>query len=172
MPVDPRLGARERKELCAAAEVVVGTAARRTDGGAPFSVARARRAPRSRSSSTPRARPARPRPVELTFGNVAAGRRRRLGAALGSTRRALALPAAALPRRRADDPRARADPRPTAVVHERFDADRAAAALRDDDVTLVSLVSTMLARMLDAGGRPRPALRCALIGGGPVAAAR
>jgi O-succinylbenzoic acid--CoA ligase len=53
----------------------------------------------------------------------------------------------------------------TAVVHERFEADRVAAAL--GDATLVSLVPTMLARVLDAGAGPG-ALRCALIGGGPV----
>jgi O-succinylbenzoic acid--CoA ligase len=38
-------------------------------------------------------------------------------------------------------------------------------------VTLVSLVATTLARLLDAGLREPPALRCALTGGGPVPAA-
>jgi o-succinylbenzoate---CoA ligase len=37
-------------------------------------------------------------------------------------------------------------------------------------VTLVSLVATTLARLLDAGLRDPPALRCALTGGGPVPA--
>jgi O-succinylbenzoic acid--CoA ligase len=63
----------------------------------------------------------------------------------------------------------------TAVVHERFDADRVLAALREHDITLVSLVATTLERLLDAGlsspttpsGRGAP-LRCALTGGGPV----
>ncbi|MDX6672187.1 MAG: o-succinylbenzoate---CoA ligase [Solirubrobacteraceae bacterium] len=80
----------------------------------------------------------------------------------------------------------------TAVVHERFEADRVTAAL--GDATLVSLVPTMLARVLEAGWpatpgggssrrpggagalpggaasgrRPGGPLRCALIGGGPV----
>ncbi|MDX6648383.1 MAG: o-succinylbenzoate---CoA ligase [Solirubrobacteraceae bacterium] len=60
----------------------------------------------------------------------------------------------------------------TAVVHERFEADRVAAAL--GDATLVSLVPTMLGRVLDAGRVPTRGdrsggpLRCALIGGGPV----
>jgi O-succinylbenzoic acid--CoA ligase len=54
----------------------------------------------------------------------------------------------------------------TAVVHERFEADRVAAAA--PRATLVSLVPTMLARVLDAGLSAPGALRCALVGGGPV----
>ncbi len=38
-------------------------------------------------------------------------------------------------------------------------------------MTLVSLVPTMLARLLDAGLREPPALRWALLGGGPIAPA-
>jgi len=56
----------------------------------------------------------------------------------------------------------------TAVIHERFDADAVLDALRDQDVTLVSVVATTLARLLDAGLERPPALRCALTGGGPV----
>ena len=59
----------------------------------------------------------------------------------------------------------------TAVVHERFEADRVEHALRERQVTLVSLVATTLARLLDAGLTRPPALRCALTGGGPVPAA-
>jgi O-succinylbenzoic acid--CoA ligase len=59
----------------------------------------------------------------------------------------------------------------TAVVHERFETERALAALREQRVTLVSLVATTLARLLDAGLADPPALRCALTGGGPVPAA-
>jgi O-succinylbenzoic acid--CoA ligase len=61
----------------------------------------------------------------------------------------------------------------TVVLHERFDADRALAALMDADarVTLVSLVPTMLARLLDAGLREPPTLRRVLLGGGPIARA-
>jgi O-succinylbenzoic acid--CoA ligase len=59
----------------------------------------------------------------------------------------------------------------TAHVHERFDTDRVLAALREDRITLVSLVSTTLARLLDAGLRDPPHLRCALTGGGPVPSA-
>jgi O-succinylbenzoic acid--CoA ligase len=54
------------------------------------------------------------------------------------------------------------------VVLEPFDADATARQLREGDITLVSLVPTMLARILDAGGRPGPRLRRVLLGGGPV----
>jgi o-succinylbenzoate---CoA ligase len=112
-----------------------------------------------------------PRPVELTYGNL-------LWSALGS---AVALGV---------DPRERwlcalplshvgglsilvrsAVYATTAVVHERFDTERVLTALCEDRITLVSLVSTTLARLLDAGLRDPPALRCALTGGGPVPAA-
>ena len=56
----------------------------------------------------------------------------------------------------------------TALVHERFQTERVLAALRGGEVTVVSLVATMLARLLDAGLRQPPRLRCALTGGGPV----
>lgn len=59
----------------------------------------------------------------------------------------------------------------TAVIHERFDTDRVLHVLSAEDITLVSLVSTTLARLLDAGLREPPRLRCALTGGGPVPSA-
>ena len=59
----------------------------------------------------------------------------------------------------------------TAVVHERFETDRVMHALDVGQITLVSLVATTLARLLDAGLQRPPALRCALTGGGPVPAA-
>jgi O-succinylbenzoic acid--CoA ligase len=59
------------------------------------------------------------------------------------------------------------------LLHDRFDTQAALAALMDpgDRVTLVSLVPTMLARLLDAGLRQPPLLRWALLGGGPIAPA-
>ena len=48
----------------------------------------------------------------------------------------------------------------TAVVHERFDVERVRATLEAGEVTLVSLVPTMLARLRDAGP-PRGARACA-----------
>jgi O-succinylbenzoic acid--CoA ligase len=58
----------------------------------------------------------------------------------------------------------------TAVVHERFDTERVLHSLREERVSIVSLVATTLARLLDAGLRSTPALRCVLLGGGPVPA--
>jgi O-succinylbenzoic acid--CoA ligase len=59
----------------------------------------------------------------------------------------------------------------TAVIHERFETERVLRTLASEDITLVSLVSTTLARLLDAGLSQPPRLRCALTGGGPVPAA-
>ena len=52
-----------------------------------------------------------------------------------------------------------------AVLSERFQAGAVAATLADRGATLVSLVPTMLARLLDAGLRDPPGLRAALVGG-------
>ncbi len=61
----------------------------------------------------------------------------------------------------------------TVLLHERYDTERALNALMDpaERVTLVSLVPTMLARLLDAGLEQPPALRRVLLGGGPIAPA-
>jgi O-succinylbenzoic acid--CoA ligase len=56
----------------------------------------------------------------------------------------------------------------TAVVHERFDTQVALDALMGRAITLVSVVATTLRRLLDGGLEAPPALRCALVGGGPV----
>ena len=59
-----------------------------------------------------------------------------------------------------------------AVVHEGFDPEAVNRAIDEEGVTNVSVVSTMLRRMLDARGeRPYPpSLRCVLLGGGPAPA--
>jgi len=61
----------------------------------------------------------------------------------------------------------------TVLLHDRFDTDVVAGALMDRSqrVTLVSLVPTMLSRLLDAGLHEPPTLRWALLGGGPIAPA-
>ncbi len=61
----------------------------------------------------------------------------------------------------------------TAVVHGRFDTEAVLNELADPGrrITLVSLVPTMLARLLDAGLQDPPTLRWALLGGGPIAPA-
>lgn len=57
-----------------------------------------------------------------------------------------------------------------AVVHESFDAATVNRAIEEDGVTIVSVVATMLQRMLDdRGDKPYPAhFRCMLLGGGPA----
>jgi O-succinylbenzoic acid--CoA ligase len=59
------------------------------------------------------------------------------------------------------------------VLHGRFDTEAVLAELMDPTrrITMVSLVPTMLARLLDAGLERPPTLRWALLGGGPIAAA-
>ncbi len=53
------------------------------------------------------------------------------------------------------------------VAQERFDAERLLAALESESITLVSMVPTMLARVLDHCGDAAPpaSLRCVLLGG-------
>jgi o-succinylbenzoate---CoA ligase len=61
----------------------------------------------------------------------------------------------------------------TAVLHGRFDTEAVLRELTDPArrITIVSLVPTMLARLLDAGLERPPTLRWALLGGGPIAPA-
>jgi O-succinylbenzoic acid--CoA ligase len=58
-----------------------------------------------------------------------------------------------------------------AVVHSAFDPAAVNRAIDQDAITIISVVSTMLQRMLgERGGQPYPAaLRCVLLGGGPAA---
>ncbi|MDQ2999488.1 MAG: o-succinylbenzoate--CoA ligase, partial [Chloroflexota bacterium] len=57
------------------------------------------------------------------------------------------------------------------VVHSAFDPVAVNRAIDEDGITIISVVSTMLQRMLaERGNRPYPAtLRCVLLGGGPAA---
>jgi o-succinylbenzoate---CoA ligase len=54
-----------------------------------------------------------------------------------------------------------------AVVHDGFDVDRVSSALVGDGVTVISVVATPLARLLEAGVDLLP-LRAVMVGGGPV----
>ncbi len=57
----------------------------------------------------------------------------------------------------------------TALIHERFDEHEVNRALREDGVTLLSVVAVMLQRMFAADGEPYPdSLRAVLLGGGPA----
>jgi O-succinylbenzoic acid--CoA ligase len=175
VPVDLRLGERERAAIVDGAAVVVDEPLRAesewgshrgSSAGAVHDLDAV--AAVIHTSGTTSA----PKPVELTYGNF-------LWSALGS---AVALGL---------DPRERwlcnlplshvgglsillrsAIYATTAVVHERFDAELTLRALQADlpQVTIISLVATTLARLLDAGLERPPALRCALTGGGPVPA--
>jgi O-succinylbenzoic acid--CoA ligase len=166
VPVDPRLAPAERERVAGAAAVRVSeplpTDGHRLEPGARHDLEAT--ALIVHTSGTTAA----PRPVELSYGNL-------LWSALGS---GVALGA---------DPEERwlcalplshvgglsilvrsAIFATTAVVHERFETDRVLYAVREQRITLASLVATTLARLLDAGLERPPALRCALTGGGPV----
>lgn len=57
----------------------------------------------------------------------------------------------------------------TAVLHRAFDPAAVNAALRKEAITLLSVVPTMLQRMLEADSEPYPpTVRAVLVGGGPV----
>jgi o-succinylbenzoate---CoA ligase len=58
--------------------------------------------------------------------------------------------------------------RTTVVLHERFDAERVKAVLEAGEVTLASMVPTMLVRVREAGLRRSPGLRAIALGGGPI----
>jgi o-succinylbenzoate---CoA ligase len=165
-PIDPRLAPPERAERAAGAGVVVEEPLRGgQEVGAALSETHDLDAPalRMHTSGTTAA----PRPVELTYGNVlwsAAGSAFALGVD-PADRWLCAMPVAhvgglSILLRSAIYAT-------TAVVHPRFDA---AAVLAEEGLTLLSLVPTMLARLLDAGLERPPSLRCALVGGAPAPA--
>lgn len=109
-----------------------------------------------------------PHPVMLTAGNL-------LASAAASARRLGVEPddrwLACLPMHHVGGlaPVVRAAFDGTSVVVQRgFEADGTASALDDHDVTGVSLVPTMLARLLDAGWQSPATLRFVLLGGAPA----
>ncbi len=169
VPIDLRLNAAEQEQRLAGAEVVVSEPVRpRTasdfpgvDGDRPVAV--------MHTSGTTAA----PKPVELTYGNF-------LASALGSAV-ALGLDPAErwlcpMPLTHVGGlsiPIRSAIYATTAVLHGRFDTESVLRELMDPArrITIVSLVPTMLARLLDAGLERPPTLRWALLGGGPIAPA-
>jgi O-succinylbenzoic acid--CoA ligase len=169
VPIDLRLGSEERASRSAGAVIFVEEALH----GAPIPEL-APAWPQStavvvHTSGTTSA----PRPIALSYGNLLAG-------ALGS---AVALGLDQRERWLCPMPLVHvgglsivvrsAIYATTAVLHERFAVDAVARALMDavERITLVSLVPTMLARLLDAGVQRPPTLRWALLGGGPIAPA-
>jgi o-succinylbenzoate---CoA ligase len=169
VPIDLRLGAADREAVASMCELVLdepaAPAARTAPAPPPCRHDLAAVAAVIHTSGTTAA----PRPVELTYGNL-------LWSAFGS---AVALGSEPADRWLCAMPLSHvgglsilvrsAIYATGAIVHERFETDRALQALREQDVTLVSLVATTLARLLDAGLRGTGTLRCALTGGGPVA---
>jgi O-succinylbenzoic acid--CoA ligase len=177
VPVDLRLANAERERIVAGADLLISERLQSTVASKRLRDTVAREAPVSRehdldavaaiihTSGTT----SRPRPVELTYGNL-------LWSALGS---AVALGFDARDRWLCTLPVSHvgglsilvrsAIYATTAVIHERFQTEQVLEALRDREITLVSLVSTTLGRLLDAGLDSPPHLRCALTGGGPVA---
>jgi o-succinylbenzoate---CoA ligase len=168
IPIDLRLAVEERARIEAGATVVVREPLEPGDGTAPADRTATHDLDATALIVHTSGTTAAPRPVRLTYGNL-------LWSALGS---GVALGV---------DPRERwlcalplshvgglsilmrsAIYATTAIVHERFETDRVLKALREDDVTLVSVVATTLARLLDAGLERPAKLRCALTGGGPV----
>lgn len=169
VPIDLRLSAAERAERARGTRVVVDAPLEGPELDAVTPLALDAVATVMHTSGTT----ATPRPVSLTYGNW-------LASALGSAvvlgldqreRWLCPMPLAhvgglSIPIRSAIYGT-------TAVLQERFETDAVAAALADgaQRVTLVSLVPTMLVRVLDAGLRNPPTLRWALLGGGPVTTA-
>ena len=167
VPVDVRLAAPERERIAAGCDLVVSEAPPREGAGGP--VWRSREADDIaviiHTSGTSGA----PKPVPLSYGNW-------LWSAIGS---ATALGLDAEERWLCALPVAHVGGLSillrsciygtTAVVHDRFDCDRVLAALHGGTATAVSLVPTTLARLLEAGLSPQPALRCLLLGGAGAA---
>jgi o-succinylbenzoate---CoA ligase len=171
VPVDLRLAAREQERIVDGAAVLVGEPL--GEGPDPATLpARPRHdldavAVVIHTSGTT----ASPRPVELTYANLlwsALGS----GVALGVDEDERWLCALTLAHVGGLSVLLRsAIYATTAIVHERFEVDRVLHDLGARRVTVVSLVATTLARLLDAGLERPAALRCALTGGGPVPAA-
>jgi O-succinylbenzoic acid--CoA ligase len=56
----------------------------------------------------------------------------------------------------------------TGVIHDGFDAERVKQEFENGEISVASLVPTMLRRLVEAGLETAPALRAVLLGGGPV----
>jgi O-succinylbenzoic acid--CoA ligase len=167
VPVDPRLAERERQAILREVEEAVTRPLRGETGvfQLPEPPPREATALIVHTSGTT----GRPRPIEITYGNVRANARGLAAAmALGRDERWLCpLPLShvgglmVLLRSTLMATTAVIAPPP-------FDEHAVAAQLRDDGITIASLVPTQLQRLLDAGARPGPALRRILLGGGPM----
>jgi O-succinylbenzoic acid--CoA ligase len=170
LPIDPRLGEREKAVLLRGVEPVVQRSLR--GEGAPFELppppaadAVAMVVPTSGTTGVPK-------PIELRYRHVRANTLAvAAGLGLGDGERWLCpLPLShvgglmVLLRSVVMATTAVLAPPP-------FDEDEIGRWLRDGEITVASLVPTQLQRLLDAGHTPGPALRRVLLGGGPMPAA-
>jgi O-succinylbenzoic acid--CoA ligase len=167
VPIDLRLSEDERAQRLAGTSVVITEPLPESAPGTPTVSGEDAVATVMHTSGTTAA----PKPVELTHGNF-------LSSALGSAV-ALSLDPAErwlcpMPLTHVGGlsiPIRSAIYATTTVLHGRFDTETVLNELMDRArrITLVSLVPTMLARLLDAGLSNPPTLRWALLGGGPIA---
>jgi o-succinylbenzoate---CoA ligase len=166
VPIDLRLSAAERNQRLAGADVVVSEPLAPAPARGVQSLAGDPAVAVMHTSGTTAA----PKPVTLTYGNF-------LASALGSAvvlgldleeRWLCPMPLThvgglSIPIRSSIYAT-------TAILHGRFDTEAVLSDLMNPErrITLVSLVPTMLARLLDAGLTRPPTLRWALLGGGPI----
>ena len=169
VPIDLRLTEAERAQRLAGADVVVSEPLSRTSLNMRIATRGDRAVAVMHTSGTTAA----PRPVVLSSGNF-------LASALGSAV-ALGLDPAErwlcpIPLTHVGGlsiPIRSAIYATTAVLHDRYDTEAVLDELMNPGrrITLISLVPTMLSRLLDAGLQSPPTLRWALLGGGPIAPA-
>jgi O-succinylbenzoic acid--CoA ligase len=114
-----------------------------------------------------------PKPIELTFDNFAASARGSAAALGVDPRERWLCPMPLTHVGGLSIPIRSAIYQTTAVLHGRFELEAVLDELMRPErrTTIVSLVPTMLARLLDAGLTQPPTLRWALLGGGPIAPA-
>lgn len=169
VPIDLRLSDVERAQRLPGASVIVSEPLRGPQAGMRSAFAGDAAVAIMHTSGTTSA----PKPVQLSYGNF-------LASALGS---AVALgldpderwlcPIPLTHVGGLSVPIRNAIYATTAVLPGRFSTDKVLSELMDPArrITIVSLVPTMLARLLDAGLSDPPTLRWALLGGGPIAPA-
>jgi o-succinylbenzoate---CoA ligase len=166
VPIDLRLGDEERRQRLAGAELIVSEPLRGTGPVSAKSFGGDHPVALMHTSGTTAA----PKPVELMYSNFQASAMAS-AVALGldpAERWLCPMPLThvgglSIPIRSAIYAT-------TAIVHGRFDTEAVLNELMDRGrrITIVSLVPTMLARLLDAGLEHPPTLRWALLGGGPI----
>ncbi|HYI17640.1 MAG TPA: AMP-binding protein [Solirubrobacteraceae bacterium] len=167
VPIDPRLAERERKAVLREIEVRVERSMTGDTGvfQLPDPGEREDVALVVHTSGTT----GRPQPVTITYGNIRANARGLAQAmGLGDDERWLCpLPLAHVGGLMVFM-RSAIMATTAVLAAPPFDAEAVARTLRDDDITIVSLVPAQLQKLLDAGATPGPRLRRVLLGGGAV----